>query len=118
MLTREGVKAIYKRDFWDAANVGSLPPSIIFQLFDFAINSGIQTAIRYMQKTVGAADDGHWGPMSQGKADAMAESDMLMLLIANRQDFMTNLKGWQDFGKGWIRRMSSNLRYAAQDNEV
>lgn len=115
-LTRDQAKEIYKKDFWDAANVGNLPTSVAYQLFDFAVNSGVQTAIRYLQRTVGTADDGHWGPGSQGKADQMSENDMLMMLLGLRLEYMTQLKNWPDASKGWARRIALNLKYAAQDN--
>lgn len=115
-LTFEDAKAIYKKDFWDTVNADSLYPSVTFQLFDFAINSGIQTAIRYLQRSVGVADDGHWGPISKAAAAKMSENDMLMLLNANRLEFMTSLSTWPTFAKGWARRIAQNLRYATQDN--
>lgn len=115
-LTRDGAKKIYKDDFWDALNADRLPTSVIYQLFDFAVNSGIQTAIRYLQRAVGVADDGHWGPMSQGAAETTGEQDMLFLLNAERLEFMTKLKNWPDASRGWARRIAANLRYAAKDN--
>lgn len=116
-LTREGAKALYKRDFWDPITKdNSLPSSVIFQLFDFAVNSGIGTAIRALQRSVGVADDGHWGPISSGAASTTDENDMLMLILANRLEFMTGLSNWSDAGKGWTRRVAGQLRYAAGDN--
>lgn len=115
-LTRDDAKKIYKTDFWDAVGGDRLPSSVVYQLFDFAVNSGIGTAIRYLQRAIGVADDGHWGPMSQGAAETMGEQDMLFLLNAERLDFMTKLKGWDSFGRGWARRIAGNLRYAAKDN--
>lgn len=116
-LTRDDAKKIYKNDFWDRLIADRLPSSVVFQLFDFAINSGIDTAVRYLQRTVGVADDGHWGPMSQGAAETMNENDMLMVLNAERLEFMTKLKNWPDASRGWSRRIAQNLRYAAIDNK-
>jgi lysozyme family protein len=116
-LTRDAARTIYMRDFWCVAR--GLPDSVLFQLFDFAVNSGISTAIRALQRAIGVADDGHWGPHSLKVAGTFSESDMLMLLIAERAEFFTKLKNWDSHGKGWIRkRIADNLRYAASDNEV
>lgn len=117
-LSRDAAKAIYRNDFWNAVGGDNLPGSVVYQLFDFAVNSGIATAIRYFQRAIGVADDGHWGPMSQRAADNMSESDMIMLLTAERGEFMTKLKNWPDHGKGWTRRLMQNLRYGAADNDV
>lgn len=115
-LTRDGAKEIYFRDFWSKIDAGDLPDGVIFQLFDFAVNSGIETAIRYLQRALGVADDGHWGPISQRAASVASESDMIMRLNAERLDFMTKLKNWPSAGKGWARRIANNLRYGADDS--
>lgn len=115
-LTRDDAKNIYKRDFWIVLR--GLPDSVLFQLFDFAVNSGISNAIRGIQRAIDVADDGHWGPYSQSMAANFSESDLLMLLLASRLDFMRRLKNWPHHGRGWAGRIADNLRYAAEDNEV
>ena len=115
-LTRGEAREIYRADFWKRVNADKLPDGVAFQLFDFAVNSGIETAVRYLQRAVGVADDGHWGAVSQKAADATSETDMIMLLNAERLDFMTRLKNWPDAGKGWARRIVGNLRYGAKDS--
>jgi len=115
-LTRAEAKEIYRRDFWQKIHGETLADGVAFQVLDFAINSGIDTAIRKLQRAVGAADDGHWGPMSQRAADAMSESDLIMRFVAERLDFGTSLSTWPTFGKGWARRAATNLRYGAEDS--
>lgn len=114
-LTREDAREIYRRDFWGRLQADRLPASVAYQLFDFAVNSGIETAVRYLQRALGVADDGIWGPRSQAAADATSETDMLMLLNAERLDFMTRLRNWPAHGRGWARRIAGNLRYGASD---
>lgn len=114
-LTREAAKAIYKRDFWIPLNADKLHPAVAYQLFDFAVNSGIYTAIRYFQRALGVADDGHWGQISQDAAEGTADSDQIMRLLAERLDFMTRLHGWEEFGRGWARRIAQDLRFGADD---
>lgn len=116
LLTREDAYNIYKRDFWDVLAGDSIPDNVIYQLFDFAINSGMQTAIRYFQRALGVADDGYFGPISKAAVTKNTESDMIMNLNAERLDFMTRLSGWSSFGKGWARRIAQNLRYGAIDS--
>lgn len=112
-LTLEDAKAIYLRDFWQTVEAHD---AIKFQVFDFAVNSGISTAIRYLQRAVGAADDGHWGPVSASKLAAMDLNDVLMRFIAERLDFWRKLSTWPTFGGGWAGRAATDLRFAAQDN--
>ena len=115
-LTREQAIVIYKRDFWDRMHLDCATDGVAFQLLDFALNSGIETAVRYFQRVVGTADDGYWGPISQEAANLMSESDIILLLNAERLDFMTKLKNWPTAGRGWARRIAQNLRYGSEDS--
>ncbi len=115
-LTRAGAAAIYLRDFWNRINADTLHDGVAWQAFDFAVNSGIETAVRALQRALGVADDGHWGPRSVAAAKAMSESDQIMLLLAERLEYMTKLKNWPDASRGWTRRIAANLRYGAADS--
>lgn len=113
-LTIERAKEIYQRDFWTP--LGDAPAAVKFQVFDFAVNSGIQTAIRKLQAAIGVADDGHWGPVSAQRLASMDVNDVLLRFLAYRLDFMASLKTWDAFGRGWARRIARNLMLAAEDN--
>lgn len=112
-LTLEQAKSIYRTDFWDVVDSH---PAVKFQVFDFAVNSGSGTAIRKLQAAIGVADDGHWGPQSAATLKKMDVSDVLMLYLAERLDFMRKLPVWPTYSGGWSARIASNLRLAAQDN--
>jgi len=121
-LTEAGAKEIYKRDFWDAARLEDMADAVSFQLFDFAVNSGISTAIRKLQQAIRVADDGHFGAISWEAMRAMSESDVLFRLNAARLRYMTKLKNWsfdggKGAGKGWANRIADNLDYAAADTD-
>lgn len=113
-LTRDQAKGIYLRDFWEP--LGEAHPAVKFQVFDFAVNSSIQTAIRKLQAAIGVADDGHWGPISASKLASMDVNDALMRFVAQRLRFWTSLSTWPTFGKGWANRAAKDLEYAAEDN--
>jgi lysozyme family protein len=113
-LTREQAKEIYRKDFWDV--LGDAHPAIKFQVFDFAVNSGVGTAIRKLQAAIGVADDGKWGAVSASKLKAMDLNDVLMRYAAQRLLFMTSLSVWDRFGRGWARRIAGQLNYASEDN--
>lgn len=114
-LTRDDAKVIYKRDFWDRLAAEKLPDGPAYQLFDFAVNSGIETAVRALQRAVGVADDGHWGPVSQAATDKMSLSDLVLRINSQRLDFMTRLNNWPTAGRGWARRIAKDLAYGADD---
>jgi lysozyme family protein len=114
-LTREQAKAIYREDFWDKVG-DSVHPAIKYQLFDFAVNSGISRAIKELQRAVHAVDDGKWGPKSNAAARAMCHHDILMRFLAFRLRFMVRLPNWKHASGGWANRVADNLLFAAEDN--
>jgi lysozyme family protein len=114
-LTLDDAEAIYLRDFWTRIAADKLPSSVAFQVFDFAVNSGIETAVRKLQAAIDVADDGYWGPVSAAAADAMSEATLILRLTAQRLRFWTKLKNWSSAGKGWINREATNLDYASLD---
>jgi lysozyme family protein len=113
-LTRDDAKVIYKRDFWDACGA-MLDGAVQFQVFDAAVNHGISTAIRLLQRAVGVADDGHWGLHSQSCYENMKSWSVLMLFVAERLDYMRKLLRFDTFGVGWTGRVANDLRYGAKD---
>lgn len=115
-LTREDARAIYRRDFWERIHADEIYDGVAFQAFDFAVNSGIETSVRALQRAVGAAPDGFWGPKTRAAVAAMSESDVIMLFVAERIDFWTRLSTWPSFGRGWARRAATDLRYGAEDS--
>ena len=115
-LTREGAKEIYLRDFWEPVAKDKLP-SITFQMLDAAVSHGMGNTVRMLQRAVNVADDGHWGKHSQYAYANQGENDTLLLFLAERQEFMTKLRTFDSFGRGWMRRIAGNLRFAAADNQ-
>lgn len=115
-LTREDAKTIYRKDFWQRGQMDQYDPAIAFQVFDAAVNHGIETAVRLLQRAAGVADDGHVGPVTVAAVKSKSVTDMLMLFTAERLDFWRKLSTWPAFGKGWAGRAAQDLRYAAQDS--
>jgi len=115
-LSVEQAAHLYEIDYLDPLKADRYSDGVAFQLFDFAVNSGIQTATRRLQRALGVADDGVIGPITQAALIARSESDVIMLLLAERLDFMSSLSNWPVHGKGWARRIATNLRYGAQDS--
>jgi lysozyme family protein len=115
-LTREQARAIYQRDFWYRGRMDYYDGAIAFQAFDAAVNHGIETAIRLLQRAAGVADDGFVGPVTIQAIKAKTVTDMLMLFIAERIEFWTRVSTWETHGKGWARRAAKDLRFAAEDS--
>lgn len=115
-LTLQRAKFLYKRDFWDRAQGDQYHGAIAYQLFDMAVNHGNGNAIRMLQRAANVADDGQIGPVSLAAINAMDLNDVLMRLNGQRLLFITKISTWDEFGKGWVRRVAGNLAYGAEDN--
>lgn len=98
---------IYRRDYWQAVRADELPEAVRYAVFDAAVNSGTVQSIKWLQRALGVADDGKLGPVTLAaalKADPLALKGKL---LAQRLTFMTDLKTWPAFGRGWARRIAS-----------
>lgn len=114
-LTWAQAVEIYRKDFWLASRADRLPPSVGFQLLDGAVNSGIRQATRWLQRAVRVADDGIIGPITKRAVRDADPADIVMRFLAERLDFLTGLRNWQNHGRGWARRIAANLRHGAAD---
>lgn len=113
-LTLYDAKVIYKRDYWD--KLPAVPSVLSFQLFDVAVNSGVGTAVKLLQKAVGTDADGAWGPKSQAALNTFpSPAALVMHLTAERMAMQADLKTWPVFGRGWTHRNAINLRIAAEE---
>lgn len=115
-LTIDQAVDIYQGDFLEPLRIGQFADGVGFQVFDAAVNSGHGNAARMVQRAVGVKPDGNIGPATQAAIAAMSESDFIMRFLAERLDFMTSLSGWDEFGRGWARRIAANLRHGADDS--
>ena len=105
-------KSIYIKKYW-LPEFDSLPYAVAFQVFDAAVNSGPWQAARWLQRSVHVADDGKIGPITLAAIAAAEPLGLVLLFNAERLTFLTNLSTWSSFGKGWARRVASNLQKGA-----
>lgn len=106
-------KAIYARKYWRPEFDG-LPYAVAAQVFDAAVNSGMGQAVRWLQRAAGVADDGQLGPVTLAAVRAADPLRLILAFNAERLAFLTNLSTWGRFGKGWSRRIATNLKKGAQ----
>lgn len=111
-LTLERAKAIYRRDFWGLAGCDAVPDAMKFDLFDMAVNSGPVTAIKTLQRSAGVTPDGLLGPITLQALNSTPSPRLVARFNGHRLDFMTDLRTWSVFGKGWAKRVASNLKEA------
>lgn len=115
-LSLEQAKNIYKRDWWDKINADQIDSTLVFQVWDFAINAGMGTAKRKLQLAVGVLDDGVIGNLTIQAINKAELNDILLKFNAERLKYCTSLSTWPRYGKGWTLRVAGQLNYAAVDN--
>ena len=108
-MPTDTARAIYRRRYWDAVRADDLPPAIRYHVFDAAVNSGVGQAAKWLQRAVGVPDDGHVGPITFNAARAAPPDAVIRRMSANRLRFMTDLKNWPSFSRGWARRIADLL---------
>lgn len=106
-MPTEVAKAIYQKKYWTACRCDELPPLLRYPIFDAAVNSGPGQSIKWLQRALKVADDGVIGSKTVAAANAGNAEALYRKLLAQRLKFMTDLKTWDAFGKGWARRIAT-----------
>lgn len=109
-LPVEVAKQIYRRQYWDAIRADELPSGVRYAVFDAAVNSGPKQAVKWLQRAIGASDDGVIGSQTLTMARAAHPDFVSRRMLGDRLKFMTDLKTWQVFGRGWARRIAEMLQ--------
>lgn len=112
VLSRAEAAAIYRARYWNAVRGDDLPAGLDLALFDLAVNSGPGRSVRLLQRALGRAEDGRFGPRLLA---AVAEADttpLITALCAARRDFLRALPTYPTFGRGWLRRIERVERAA------
>lgn len=106
-LTLADATEIYRRDYASKIKFDALPAGVDYATLDYAINSGPKKAAMDLQHVAGVADDGKIGPIT---LEAVRSKDAAMLiddLCSRRLAFLQRLSIWDEYGKGWSRRVKS-----------
>ncbi|WP_224701738.1 glycoside hydrolase family 108 protein [Devosia aquimaris] len=115
-LQRPEAAHIYRALYWQRCRGDEMPAGLDLALFDFAVNSGPDRAIRQLQRLLGVAADGQIGPITLAAIAKRNTGPALAGLIAGLCDarlrFLKQLRGFATFGKGWTRRVAA-IRSAA-----
>lgn len=106
-LTLNQAKDIYRKDYWGQADL--IPDAVRFDFFDAAVNSGYVQSVKWLQRAAGASDDGVIGPKTLLAVRKTDPQQLSKRFNGHRLMAMTNMKPWDSQGKGWARRIATNL---------
>lgn len=117
-LTPLTVAPLYRKNYWDAVCGDKLPPGLALCVFDFAVNAGPGRAARYLQKVVGANQDGRIGPQTLAAVTGYVVKHGQAAAVKAYQDarrgYYRSLGTFKTFGRGWLRRVDEVERAALE----
>ena len=111
-ITDDELRAIYKFQYWDKVQGDFLPTGLDYAVFDFAVNSGVGRAAKYLQAVLGVAQDGQIG--ARTLAAITKPVNTINALSDRRMGFLRNLRTFLTFGKGWSRRVQDVRAHALE----
>lgn len=108
-LTLDQAKEIYRRDYWNRLHLDEIPDCVRFDLFDAAVNSGVSAAAKFLQRAAGTNADGVIGKLTIAAANGIDPERLDKRLSGYRLQYLADLSSFPTFGRGWVRRVASNL---------
>ena len=104
-LTLWQAQDIYRRDYWERCKCDYIPDALSVAVFDFAVNSGIKTAIKKLQIALGVTADGIIGNQTVGVCNRLPVKKVLDDYMDLRLDYLMSLPKWKYYGNGWGKRV-------------
>lgn len=105
-ITESELQDIYRTGYWNKVRGDELPGGPDCTTFDSAVNSGPSRGIKWLQKAVGAVQDGRIGPQTLGRALTAHPVQVVKDMCRYRMGFLQALRHWNVFRKGWTRRVA------------
>lgn len=103
--TIDQAKAIYRDQYWRPVKADDLPWPLAMFVFDAAVNQGVGTATRLLQKTLGVAQDGIIGNNTLAAIRRSNPVELCALYLADRALRYTGTRNFDVFGRGWLKRL-------------
>lgn len=106
-LSHDEAAQIYRRHYWEPSGASLLPAGVDVLVFDWAVHSGPSRAVRALQKVLGLRADGLAGHQLQLAIQEADIAQTIRGLCSERRKFLSRLKGFAVFGRGWSRRIDA-----------
>lgn len=116
-LSKEKAKEIYYANYWQEVDCDHVGKGLDLMLLDAAVNHGKSRAIKLLQKSVGAKEDGKFGPKTLRAVKDQGTSETVQEFAATRMHFYGQNESFDKFGLGWARRLMDIYRRALSDIE-
>ena len=104
-LTRDDVKPLYKKMFWDKVWGDKMPSGLDYLLFDFAVNAGPGRAIMCLQEAVGTTPDGGMGPITFAATVTQDPKELVEKYTEAKAAWYKSLHN-VTYETGWLNRVA------------
>lgn len=122
-FTQEDAEQIYYEHYWKKAFCHSMPIGINILVFDMAVNMGVGSAIKILQRALGVLDDGIFGANTANRLDIVNSRDhtelMLDVLSHRTKEYNKRILRYPKlvkYSRGWAKRMFRLYHYIVVDN--
>jgi lysozyme family protein len=100
---------VYRRLFWDQCSAGACELPLAVVVFDMAVNSGPETAKRYLQRALGVPEDGEIGPQTLAALHVADQKEVAFRYLDLRWGFYEAIirrdRTQAKFRRGWLNRL-------------
>jgi lysozyme family protein len=110
-ISAEKLASIYRAEFWRFDGLDE--DRVAMKLLDLAVNTSLRTAVRMVQAQLnalgaGLAEDGIWGPTTEGSVNAVEPNHLLALLVeaavGHYRAIVQRDRSQGRFLAGWLNR--------------
>jgi lysozyme family protein len=105
-IASDEIEDIYRDNYWSPCRCDDLPAGVDYAVFDFAVNSGVNRACRYLQRACSVSEDGVIGPMTLRAVSTLSAVALIDQLCDLRIGYLQGLPTFARFGRGWTARVS------------
>jgi hypothetical protein len=110
-LTPVEVTPFYLARFWNSLHCSDHPEGLDLCVFDFGVNAGPFKAMQTLQRIVGVAPDGVYGPLTSRMITKYVTQNGIVSIIQAYSDarsaYYVKLPNAATFGLGWLRRVKA-----------
>lgn len=103
-LTKQTAAEIYKQGYWLNCKCDQLPYPLSLYVFDCAVNQGSDAAKKLLQAALNVKQDGLIGSVTLAAA-RKSGSETAALFMAGRALRYTGTRGFDVYGRGWLKRL-------------
>lgn len=109
MCTFDEAAEIYRTRYWNLIQGWALPSGVDYIVMDGAVNSGVAQSTKWLQRAIGAKDDGEMGPVTIDRSDDQPAPVIIDKIVDLRIGMLKGLDDWGVAGPGWMNRVLGDM---------